>query len=79
MSPDYPINKKNGKRYYQSLQFGGQPLGGNYRAIKIHPNNNIIYDVNYSIGEDNFRTTFQPEERNKKINFLEDLLLLAKV
>ena len=66
---DYPINKKNGKSYYQSLQFGGQPVSGDYRAIKMHPNKNAIYDVNYSIGADNFRTTFQPERRNKKINF----------
>jgi hypothetical protein len=65
----------NTSAYWQLTQFGSQPRPGKFRARKLASDGEMVYDVNYSIGQDGFRITPEYESgapSNNGINFLGD-------
>lgn len=65
----------NTPAYWQLTQFGSQPRPGKFRARKLASDGELIYDVNYLIGQDGFRITPKYENSassNTGINFLGD-------
>lgn len=65
----------NTPAYWQLTQFGSQPRPGKFRARKLASDGELVYDVNYSVGQDGFRITPKYENEdpsNMGINFLGD-------
>ena len=61
---DYPLNY-----FEQPLEFGSGARPGTYRAHKIAPNGLDVFNVEYDIGSDGFRTTSGKIDVAHRVNF----------